>query len=147
VSLRTCNAHRRWCKCDPECDYHIPVAFFGPKCVQVVKSPSHGNLACDPPHPPHNHRQRPRRPRHSPSTISAPRRPSPPASPPAPGRPALELLVLRLHPCERLTDPLQAPVRLGRPSSQAVFSSVILVTPLRGDRAPKRKNLTVMVTQ
>ena len=52
MSLRTCNAHRRWCKCDPECDYHIPVAFFGPKCVQVVKSPSHGNLACDLPHPP-----------------------------------------------------------------------------------------------
>ena len=57
--------------------------------------------------------------------------------------PGLELLVLRLHSLERPADPLHVPVRLVKPSSRVVFSSVILVSPLEESRTPKRKSLAV----
>jgi hypothetical protein len=47
---------------------------------------------------------------------------------------ALKLLVLRLHPVQHFTNPLHVPVRLVRPSSRVVFSSVILVTLLEDSR-------------
>ncbi len=56
---------------------------------------------------------------------------APPVLSPRPGGPS------------RLADPLHVPVRLVRPGSRAVFSSVILVSLLMDDRMGKRKRLTV----
>ena len=59
--------------------------------------------------------------------------------------PALKLLVLRLHPLQRLTDPLHIPVRLVKPSSRVVFSSVIKVALLEDSGTSERKSLTVRI--
>jgi len=97
---------------------------------------------------PHNHRHHPA---HDPAGPGADRRNSSflPGllGSPALQRPdsALKLLVLRLHPRERPADPLHVPVRLVKPSSRVVFSSVILVTLPENTTTSKRKSLTVTV--
>ena len=132
------------------------VTFPGPEGAQVVKS-SFRSISPPHPHAKHPHHRRPRQPAgahpRTPSVLArllrpgaapapgagpqtAPRlhslqRVAPPVLPPRPGGPS------------RLADPLHVPVRLVRPGSRAVFSSVIRVSLLMDDRMGKRKRLTV----